>query len=376
MSGKNTVVTGNNPIAAIEGVADAAVAHYGPWILERGGPAGRARSLRAMGHGLEGAITIAAKQGKGHVAEIRLAAEQTLQAGATEKPYASRPNPVANDPHVDIEVLEGLNRVSDAQVGVGGQRYLMNKARSSEATQVVINTEARKGACEVNPEICARTTDTLTHGGTASRPLSGVRAEGDAKSALKKLILEEDSVPFSARLGLAGSQAVEAFVPSFGVQLLYETVHCIHTGLPFDREMITRSLINAVQATARTGIQTYLSVDRFLEKAGAVYQMRLLREVGRSAVWAGAVADVVVATAQEVVAWVRGQMELDELLRRFGVHAFTAGGAGLAVSAVLPMCGGLPWWTTAIICLVVANLGASFGRQVGGKLLLPSPLPE
>jgi hypothetical protein len=94
--------TGQNfPFQAADAVARAAVRRYGPGHLERGGPAGRARNEILRGRSVADAATIASRQGKGHVAELRVAAELSLRSGLAGRPYNSRPNPRANDPHID-----------------------------------------------------------------------------------------------------------------------------------------------------------------------------------------------------------------------------------------------------------------------------------
>ncbi len=370
--------SGNNPYAAISGIADSAVLKHGPQFLERGGPVSRALSEFYRGSPPDEAAAVAARQGKGHVAELRLAIEQTLSSGLLGKPYRSRPNPIANDPHVDIEVLRSESRVNDAQVGVGSPRYIARKARKSEASQVVVNKETRKILKNYDEFAYKRTRDSLAHDGTSSDTLSGARAEDEAIHILERLILGKPAISFLLKLDIACSQGARSFIGSFGTSLLYDVVDRFNRGVPFDSKMIERALRRGANAGFRTGVQSYILVDAFLEKAGNTFRSRLLHAAGRSTIWAGAVADIVVSTSREIVDWIEGYITFEELLRRTGVHITTAGGAALGVYLALPLCKRLPWWASLLVCVGAGWAGCKIGKEVGDWIFDPTytPLPQ
>jgi len=370
--------TGNNPIIAIKGLADAAVFKHGPQFLKRGGPVNRALSEFCRGSSPDEAAAIAAQQGKGHVAELRLASEQTLSSGLLGKPYRSRLNPVVNDPHVDIEVLRSETRVNDAQVGVGSARYLARKARKSRASQVVVNKETRKILKNNDEFAYKRTSASLVHDGTSSDTLSGSRAEDEASYILERIILGKPEISFLSKLDIACSQGARSFVGTFGTSLLYDVVDRLNRGAPFDSTMIERALRIGANSGLRTAIQSYTLVDAFLEKAGNTFRSRLLHAAGRSTLWAGAVADIVVSTSIEIVDWIKGSISFEELLRRTGVHITTAGGATLGVALVLPLCSRLPWWASIIVCIGAGWAGCKIGRKVGDSIFNPTytPVPQ
>jgi hypothetical protein len=95
---------------------------------------------------------------------------------------------------------------------------------------------------------------------------------------------------------------------------------------------------NAVRASkdafVNASLTTCLLMTRFLERASMVFDGRLLQALGGSVVVAGAIADVVVTTAKEVVAWTKNQITFDELLRRAGVHVFSTGSAAVGGAAM------------------------------------------
>jgi hypothetical protein len=121
-------------------------------------------------------------------AEVRLAAEQTIDAGMRGSPFVSQPNPIANDPHIDIEILSGSGRVNGAQVGVGKVPYLRLKARRSEADQVIVNAEAREEFRFTDPMAHGRTSDRLQYDETSSKPLRADVVERDSVAVLTDVL--------------------------------------------------------------------------------------------------------------------------------------------------------------------------------------------
>jgi len=95
-----------NPMRAAAGLTDAALQQHGVEYLRRGGAVGRALSELKKGASPEVAAATAAVFGKGHVAEMRLAAEQTIDAGLRDLPFFTQPNSIANHPHADLIVRD------------------------------------------------------------------------------------------------------------------------------------------------------------------------------------------------------------------------------------------------------------------------------
>ena len=94
MSGEH--LFGSNTLRLTGGLADVSVHQYGPAFLRRGGPIGRGLSEVSRGRSASEAAAIAAKSGKGHIAELRLASEHCLDAAIRDLPILTRPNPAAN----------------------------------------------------------------------------------------------------------------------------------------------------------------------------------------------------------------------------------------------------------------------------------------
>lgn len=78
------MATGNVfSFAAIDGVVDTAVRVHGPSFLDRGGPLNRAFSEILRGAIPADAAAIAARQGKGHIGELRLSRNTRLEAACS-----------------------------------------------------------------------------------------------------------------------------------------------------------------------------------------------------------------------------------------------------------------------------------------------------
>lgn len=369
-------ITGNNPLLAGRGVTDVAVQVYGSEFLKRGGPIGRAMSEMSRGRTIAEAATIAARQGKGHIGELRVAAEQSMSAGVLGVSGIARPNPVANDPVFDVEILSGEKRIGGAQVGVGSPAYTRRKALRSPAPQVVINQESRDVLRLAHPAAFERSDDTLRHGATLSRPLMQGEVETEARQILERSLLNVplDAAGFSLRV--AGSAGLTSAAHVLARTLLFDVAHRLHAGIELDRAMATTALENAVETGVRTGLQTYVMVNRFLERAGEAFQSKLLQAAGKSATIAGAIADVVVSTAGEVWRCLRGEISFEELLRRFGAHVVTAAGAAAGVASAMYLTRGCPWWVQVVAALLAGTAGAEIGRRGGDLLFAPTwPVP-
>lgn len=362
------------PHAIVGGVADLAVRYHGPTYLERGGPASRARSVFASGETPAVAARIAARQGKGHIAEVRVAAELSLDSGLRGLEFDAALNGAANHPHEDVLVRMGRTKVKGAQIGVGHPRYLAAKARRSRADLLVVNTEALKAVQKDWNGTSPYAADLLHHEDTRSAKLSGARAEDDATAILERMIVDEPTVTFELKASVVASSGAVGFATSFGRSLLLQAVHRLHTEQRFDGSMIDTAMSSGIEALKRTSLATWIQVSRFLERAGSAFDGKLLRALGGSSAVAGAVAEVVVSTAKEVVAWTKNEITFEELLRRFGVNAFSAGGAlaGGAIALALSARAGMPGWLTALVTAIGAAGGGYLGLKLGEDLFAPT----
>lgn len=364
---------GNNfPFAALDALTDIAVHQYGPQHLTRGGPAGRARAAMARGATPVVAAAVATPQGKGHVGEVHVAASHSLHSGLFGEGYHSQPNANASHPHEDIHVLLGNLIANNAQIGVGSPRYLARKAMASNANQVVGNSEALAVLCETADPAYAVLQDHMRHEATRSAVLTEEKAAVDARVILERLLLEEAAVPFAKKLAVSLTSGAKSAGLAMARSLVYQVVHRLHLGIPFDGQMVRSAIHASKDALVNAALTTYLLTSRFLERASMAFDGRLLRALGGSVVVAGAIADVVVTTAKDVVAWAKNQITFDELLRRAGVHVFSTGGAALGGAAMLKLSSGMPWWASMLMFAVGATAGGYAGHKFGEHLLHPT----
>jgi hypothetical protein len=119
----------------------------------------------------------------------------------------------------------------------------------------------------------------------------------------------------------------------------------------------------------KVGVQAYLLVSRFLERAGHAFNGRLLRAIGGATLVAGAVAEVVVAAAQSLLACLRDEISFEEALRRVGVAAFSAAGGVAGFALALRATRGMHPLLQLLLCAVGAAGGGYAGHKVGTYLL-------
>lgn len=201
-----------NPLRAGEALAEAAVRRNGPAHLERGGATSRLLSELAKGASREDAVAAVSKTAKGFTAEIRLAAEHTVDSGLHGEPVFTVPNPVANNPHADLLVIERGRVASSAQVGVGRLPYLKRKALSSKAQQVVVPTEVRGALCAQEHPSCKRVSDRVEHKGLRSRTLSATTSIEDARTLLTSVLDGHHGVSELAKLSIAAGGGLAAAI--------------------------------------------------------------------------------------------------------------------------------------------------------------------
>jgi hypothetical protein len=363
---------GSNALRLAGGLADVSVHRYGPALLRRGGPIGRGLREVSRGHSAGEAAQIAARCGKGHIAELRLASEHCLDAAIRELPYVTRPNPRANARHSDLEIFESGRLADTVQVGVGSLAYLRRKAATSQAGQVVIPTEAKMEFLRACDPAADRVQDRVEHKGTTSRSLSRELARDDAQSIIYKEILRQPAVSPWLKVGTVVEAGYLATVDAFATGLLFETVEWFWKGGPFDPSMIERAVRGSMRSGLRTALATYIKVEQFLARARQAFNQRILARIGAGAVWAGAIADIVVCTACDLWGWLKDKITFQEVLRRAGVHTFSAVGAASASLLALDVVRGAPPWLQIIVVLAAGWGGAKLGHLVGDKLLSPN----
>lgn len=361
------------PSSVASATATAAVRQYGPAHLKRGGAVGRAQAMVRSGVPIQqAAADVANLMAKGHAAEVRVSAEQSLDSGLRGDTTVSRPNPIANDPHIDVEVLASDARVNGAQLGVGSARYLARKARKSKANMVVINSEAREQLNASDPVAYKRTADRLVHGDTASQPLTAATSIEDAAVVLENVLTGSARLSEWFKIGAAAVGGADAAVTSFGRSVLFGVVHRLANNRPIDRSVVDDALDAGADAFIKAGLQTYVMVSDFLEIAGAVFDSRLLRTIGGKIVVASAIADVVVSTAKDVLACLRGELTMEEVILRSCVAVLAAGGGVAGWAVGMKVSAGATWWVQLLVTITLTWGGSWLGARLGKALIGPS----
>jgi hypothetical protein len=314
------------------------------------------------------ASVVAAAQGKGHVAELAQSAHFTAASAALGGPNRARPNPVANDPRVDVEVLRCQRRTWGSQLKVGSPQYVRRAVRAGKYENLIVNAEAFEHVAHERG-----VSDRLDHAGVAAPQLTAADAEATATEVLQKMLLERDAVTQIDALARACQAGFHDGVVAFGLGLAGEVADAIFRGLALDlRAAVGAAFGGAARSAARTGVEAWLMLQRFVSKARAAFSSRLLQRIARFRIAVSAIAEVVVETAIDLVDVLRGRMSFNELLRRFGVHVTTAGGAAIGVASGLALARGGPWWVSALAAVLGGWIGAKGGRAVGEALFMPA----
>jgi hypothetical protein len=367
---RRPIVIPNAPLASGESLSAAAVATYAPAALLRGGPINRAANLVAAGLSIDAAAATAARQGKGHVGEVQQSAGYSARAGALRRPYRARPNRQANDPSVDVELRRSRRRAAGAQIKVGSPQYVLRAARSGRYEMLVVNTEARAALAH---GYGLELSDTLDFRGNSSVRLSAEECEVRATESIARVELPVD---FGDKLALYARAGQRAGLETFATALLCDLVQAVWSGRPFDLAGSVRAAVgSAGRSAARSAVQSHFLVEQFLAKARRQFSDRLLHRIAGSAVVLGAVAEVVVETAIDLVRVMRNEMTFDALLRSFGVHTCTAAGGALGMLIAGALTGGAVWWVQAAAMVAGGAIGAHYGRQIGTNLFDAPALP-
>jgi len=359
------------PVHVAEALVSVAVRQYGPSFLDRGGPVNRARAEVSRGRSTADAARLAAKQGKGHMAELRVASEHTIDSGLRGSLLESRPNAVANDPVADIEVLLMGKRISGAQVGVGSPAYIRNKVNTSRASKIVVNSEARNSFANSDKLAYDRSSDRLHHEGTTSSPLRSAQVEDEATRTLEGVLLSSPNVPSFFQLEVVATAGMKSAASSFSRTLLLRVVERLHRGMALDRELVDEAIGAGVDGFFKASVQTYLQTSQFLDVAGACFDSRLLKKLGGRVVIASAIADVVIETARDIISWVRGELTFEDVARRAGVTICASGGAVAGWVLASRTAAGMGPIAALALTLAGSWAGARLGEWIGEELFLP-----
>jgi hypothetical protein len=370
-----------NPPGTIYGAPDAlgrvATNAYLPLMLVRGGPPQRAARLVDRGVALPRAARAAAAQGKGHVAETVQAAMFTARSGAMSGSHSARPNPVANARHDDVQMLCGARVVGGAQFKVGSPRYVLQALRRGSRTTLVANIETRDALVAQGAITAEGVRDRLGQQGVEAPALSGAECEETAEVMITRLLLHEPPDTGLEVLVESLRAGANDGVVSFVMRLVAEVADCAYTGRPFDGlHTVGEAAKAGVRALARTGVQTALLAAEFLSKARAEFSARLIHRVASSTLAVGAVAEVIVETAIDMLAVLRSEITLEQWLRRLGVHATTAVGGVAGVAFAYALTENEPPLARLVAGLVGGYLGAKLGRAAGEAIFDPTASPS
>lgn len=347
-------------------LSETAVCQHAPAALIRGGPMQRAARLLDGGYELVVAADIAAKQGKGHIAELHQAATFTAEAGARLRSLSARPNPRANDPIIDVEVRRGGRTRGGAQVKVGSPSYVRRAVEKTRAKKVIVNHEAFEVLAPVLPSSASTR---LAHRGAMAGAVSADECHRSARQAIVTALGGYPShLDELVRCATAGAKSG---LESAAISLIEDLLGAFATASPFQAERaVSRALAQGARAGARGTVQSLLLVRRFVSEAKAQFSDRLLHRIARSTIVVGAIADVVVETAIDLHAVLTRKMTLDDLVRRFGVHTTTAAGGALGVALAVHLTRGSHPALQLLAVLGLGYLGSSGGRKLGVELFL------
>jgi hypothetical protein len=364
------------PFAPAEALGEVATAHYAPPAFERGGPLGRAVRLVEQGLAPAEAAAVAAKQGKGHLAEVIQSARFGANSGVTRGRFRARPNPVPNDPVNDVHVLRGRRRVGGAQVKMGSRAYVLRSLKKGAYGTTIVNAEVFAGLEQDGYADVYDVTDRLDHGGTEAVPLRAEDCEREAASLLTRVLIGDPTVSQLDLLLQAGKAGFRDGAVNAALTFVGQLVYSVWRGERFDvSDGLRRAVQSSGRAFIRTTIQTRALMEQFVSKARHAFSDRLIHRVARSSLVVGAFAEVVVEVASDLIRVLRRELTFEDLLRRLGVHVVTAAGGVAGASLAAALVRGGPWWLQAIAMLVGGLLGAQSGRRLGQAVFMPPALP-
>jgi hypothetical protein len=238
---------------------------------------------------------------------------------------------------------------------------------------LVVNTEARDTLAD---DYGLNLSDALDFRGNASGRLSAEECEEQATESIVRVLTDELPFGYADNLALCARAGLGAGIESLATGLLFELVQAVWSGRPFDLGAAVRAAAgSAARTAARAGVQAHLMIQKFVATARRQFSDRLLHRIAGSAVALGAVAEVVVETAIDLVRVMRGEMSFDDLLRSFGVHVCTAAGGAFGMAIAGALTGGAVWWVQAAAMIAGGAIGARYGRQIGTNIFDAPALP-
>lgn len=335
--------------------------------LRRGGATARARKLRdELGLDREDAAILASDQGKGHTAEIHQASTYTANNGSRRRRHRARPNPRANDPVIDVEVLRH-NRVDGGrQVKVGQESYVARAVRSGKyPPPVVANAEA----CEALWEKFMTRADVddrmRMHGGSSAQLRESEALEISSHALVRAMqnrrgLETLDKLAIMARAGWSDGLSNFVLVAATGIAKASSDAE---VGQVFER-----ALSAGLRATARTTLQAGYLVWRFDANARAQFSAGLVHRIGSESVAAGEGAEVIVETILDLVAVRRGEMDMSAFWSNLGIQTCRAAGGTAGALTMARLTRDAPWWVQGVAMLMGQVVGRELGTRAGQSL--------
>lgn len=355
-----------NHVAAADGVAELGARLEAGHALRRTGAVQHATAAMKRGVPLEKAAAGAATVGKGAYGEVQQVASFNGRAAALGKPTRAKVNRVANAPRDDA-FIRTVGRATEGRQFKNAKPAQLERAISSQAyDHVVVPTEH----CGAVQDVAARNgvtiSDRLGTDLVAAEPMS-IEASTEITTELLERILRGDALASEVdRLGIALKAGAGDALVTMSLQLVAEVADAAWHRRPIDlKEAATVALVSGLKAGARTSIQTRILLSEFTATAQAAFRLRLVQRVTASTLVAGAVAELVVETAFDFVAVLRGEMTHAELLERFGVNAFRAAGGLAGAALACAVTRWAPAWVTVILILVFSFILAWLAEKAG-----------
>jgi hypothetical protein len=363
--------TQNSPTTAAESLVGAALQQYGPGMLRRGGAAQRASKAAANGTPPAKAAAIAAKQGKGTIAETRLAIDMSVRSGLHGKGFTCRPNPCSNDPHVDLQLCFSTGSVAGTvQVGTGRPSYVQRK-QASRADQVVVSTDSLRHLRAKDQGAAPTLHDRVQFDGVSSAPFSGKQVEHESASILAGMLNHLKPVSFGTQVKFSLRAGSQCSLMGGISTLVLRAFERLARGEALDKSLIDEAFREAIDAFVHGSLQSFLVVRIFVYKATPAFDGQLLRWLGKCSVWAGAFADLLIHLVKDFLSWCREEIDLEELTRRACVKLVEVLSAGAAALLALALGAGLPSLLLAVLIFAAVWVGGVVGRELG-ELLFPS----
>lgn len=370
---------GGQTVTIKEALGQTVLQHHAAPMLERGGPMQRAANAVKRGKSVPDAAKVASVQGKGHVAEAHHAIGYSLDAGMKGFDSHCQPNARPNDPHADLFITMPDGSCRTVQVGVGGEKYLLQKVRKTKARHLVVNKEALPAvSAKCNPGD-TRPTDCIEHLGATSTPASASESADMATSVMTERL--EGPAPtrggYVARATLRGGLQAAAF--SGVTTLCFSVIDRVARGQTCDGSEIRNALRAAWDGFVGGALQSYILAKAYFAKAKATIDGILVNRLGRAIPWAGALAEFLIALGKDILRWMQGEIEFNDVLVNAGAKAVEVLVVACCVSTILSVFATAPTILLALLALGAAWFGSKFGSDLGeslfGQVVRVAPIP-